>query len=443
MCEKETGACICPDRVTGDKCDQCVPLTFGFDPIIGCEECNCHPQGVISGNLQCDLNNGSCACRDHIVDRTCSRCENGYWNFPYCSECSCRREGTTFEICDPDTQQCFCKKNVVGYSCERCIDGTYNLQPNNPDGCTKCFCFGKTNRCDKAYLRPFNVSMINNNTNLNTISINKGDVSVVEWDDRDILVDETTVQVVFNDVIDDEALQGITYFGTLEFLLSQNNHLTSYGGYLTYKILFSNGPFGKAIIAPDVILKGKTLTITHESYSQPASRTLFFGSVQFVETNFYTAAGLPVTREQFMMVLRDLEAIYIRASYWEQGLETTLSDVYLTLAEEDPDNPRLYEELAVERCECPPGYSGLSCEDCAPGYYRDPDGPYGGYCIPCDCNGHAKTCDCNTGICIDCDHYTTGDHCEKCIEGYYGNATHGTPYDCMICACPLPIESNK
>lgn len=30
-----------------------------------------------------------------------------------------------------------------------------------------------------------------------------------------------------------------------------------------------------------------------------------------------------------------------------------------------------------------------------------------------------------------------------CIEGYYGNATIGTYTDCMICACPLPIESNN
>lgn len=42
-----------------------------------------------------------------------------------------------------------------------------------------------------------------------------------------------------------------------------------------------------------------------------------------------------------------------------------------------------------------------------------------------------------------CRHHTTGDHCEKCIEGYHGNATIGSPNDCMICACPLPIDSNK
>lgn len=48
-----------------------------------------------------------------------------------------------------------------------------------------------------------------------------------------------------------------------------------------------------------------------------------------------------------------------------------------------------------------------------------------------------------TGICKDCQHATTGDHCELCQEGYYGNATYGSPHDCMICACPLPYETNN
>lgn len=56
--------------------------------------------------------------------------------------------------------------------------------------------------------------------------------------------------------------------------------------------------------------------------------------------------------------------------------------------------------LAVEQCQCPPNYEGLSCEKCADGYYRAQTGPYGGFCIPCQCNGHASTCDKVTGVCI-------------------------------------------
>ena len=38
--------------------------------------------------------------------------------------------------------------------------------------------------------------------------------------------------------------------------------------------------------------------------------------------------------------------------------------------------------LEVEQCTCPPGYVGLSCEDCAPGYERSGHGPYLGTCVP-------------------------------------------------------------
>lgn len=43
----------------------------------------------------------------------------------------------------------------------------------------------------------------------------------------------------------------------------------------------------------------------------------------------------------------------------------------------------------------------------------------------------------------DCKDGTTGDHCEFCEQGYYGNATGGSPTDCLICACPLPVPSNN
>lgn len=54
---------------------------------------------------------------------------------------------------------------------------------------------------------------------------------------------------------------------------------------------------------------------------------------------------------------------------------------------------------AVEKCQCPPSYVGLSCEECADGFYRVPNGPFGGYCVPCQCNGHSNLCDKTTGIC--------------------------------------------
>jgi laminin alpha 3/5 len=37
-----------------------MPETYGFDPIVGCEDCNCNPMGVAEQNLQCGLETGQC-----------------------------------------------------------------------------------------------------------------------------------------------------------------------------------------------------------------------------------------------------------------------------------------------------------------------------------------------------------------------------------------------
>ena len=58
---------------------------------------------------------------------------------------------------------------------------------------------------------------------------------------------------------------------------------------------------------------------------------------------------------------------------------------------------------SVESCSCPPGYKGLSCEDCAPGWTRSKN-TYGtddiplGTCEPCNCFG-GGSCDPETGEC--------------------------------------------
>lgn len=443
MCEPQTGECVCPPNVMGELCDKCMPNTYGFHQIIGCEPCECNYLGISNGNTQCDAFNGSCECRDNIEGRACDECKNGFFDFPRCDRCSCHTAGTELEVCDKVEGTCFCKRNAIGRDCDMCVEGTYNLQESNPDGCTTCFCFGKTSRCESAFLKVYNVSLLKK-VSLNTAVLQPKSIDFAIWDipPEDLLINETMLQADFSfrDISDNS----VVYFGVLDYLLNQNSHISSYGGELVYSLYYTTGLSGKPLSAPDVILFSKDHVLVHQSYEQPSTNRIFKNRVHMVETNFMTQDGKPVSRADFMMTLRNLYMIYIRANYWEQTLLSQLSDVYLSLADEDEDGDMDgYEFLAVEKCMCPPGYTGLSCEDCAPGYYRDPSGPYGGYCIPCECNGHAATCDCATGICQNCQHSTFGDHCEMCIEGYYGNATYGSPHDCMICACPLPIPSNN
>ena len=67
-----------------------------------------------------------------------------------------------------------------------------------------------------------------------------------------------------------------------------------------------------------------------------------------------------------------------------------------------PDDPADVARVSsVEKCDCPPGYTGSSCEDCAMGYYqKDEGGVFGAICLPCNCHGHSDFCHPLTGDCV-------------------------------------------
>uniref|UniRef100_A0A8C1TSX0 Laminin, alpha 4 n=1 Tax=Cyprinus carpio TaxID=7962 RepID=A0A8C1TSX0_CYPCA len=79
------------------------------------------------------------------------------------------------------------------------------------------------------------------------------------------------------------------------------------------------------------------------------------------------------------------------------------------------------------RCVCQEGYAGHYCERCAPGFYGNPM-ELGNSCKKCDCNGNSdpnlifNECNNVTGQCLNCWGNTSGDNCERCAPGFYGDA---------------------
>lgn len=150
--------------------------------------------------------------------------------------------------------------------------------------------------------------------------------------------------------------------------------------------------------------------------------------------------GQPATREHLLMALADLDELLVRATFSSVPLAASISAISMEVAQPGPSaGPRALE---VEECRCPPGYVGLSCQDCAPGYTRTGSGLYLGHCELCECNGHSDLCHPETGACSQCQHNAAGEFCELCAPGYYGDATAGTPEDCHPCACPLTNPEN-
>ncbi|XP_053322196.1 laminin subunit alpha-3 [Spea bombifrons] len=428
LCDEVTGKCICPPQTVKPKCEVCDHQSFSFHPVVGCEQCNCSTTGVVQpAPAKCDGISGQCICKPRISGRQCDRCSPGYFHFPDCIPCNCNSDGTQPHICDPLTGVCLCKENVDGIKCDVCKRGSFYFDPTNPKGCTKCFCFGATDICHSSNKH------------------RKKFVDMRFWNLE--TQDQSQVALTFNpgsnSVVADiqelpPSVHSLYWVAPRPYLREK---LSAYGGFLTYQLKSFGLPSeGMSLLdkQPDVMLTGRQMTIVYVDPNDPSPDRQYYGRVQLVESNFrHVNSNSMVSREELMTVLSKLDSLQIRALYFRETQRLTLAEVGL----EDITSSRGGKvAYSVEICSCPPEYTGDSCQECAPGYYRDNKGLSLGKCVPCRCNGHSTRCHDGSGICINCQHNTAGDNCEFCKEGYAGNATLGT---CQLCPCPLSVPSNS
>lgn len=117
----------------------------------------------------------------------------------------------------------------------------------------------------------------------------------------------------------------------------------------------------------DLIIQGD-LSSAHARLS-PASVSLQENSIsiQLIESRFTKSRdGSTMTRDQFMSLLKNVQAVYLRAKMDDAWYEVRLMRIELDQAGSQPPNGTS-EQLAkqarlVERCSCPSGYTGNSCE---------------------------------------------------------------------------------
>ncbi|KAL7739990.1 hypothetical protein ACLKA6_007497 [Drosophila palustris] len=93
-------------------------------------------------------------------------------------------------------------------------------------------------------------------------------------------------------------------------------------------------------------------------------------------------------------------------------------------------NPQfeLIEHAEYICTQCPEGYTGDHCQVCDDGYYGNPL-QLGSSCRRCNCEG--GPCNVSTGACITCLGNTEGWHCERCKLGHWGDPAVG----CEPCNC--------
>ncbi|KAK8750302.1 hypothetical protein OTU49_014768 [Cherax quadricarinatus] len=437
--------CRCPQGYLGLSCQDCAPnyrrvqqgpwlgrcvpdlecsaMEYG-DPANGipCLPCSCP---LTSPNNQfgtsCYLANDglvTCSCRQGYQGRRCELCASGYEGNPTIPGGSCRPAGecdpagSHFIRADPNTGLCHCKEFVTGPKCDQCKPDSFYLNENNRDGCIECFCMGITRQCTSSnwYRQQESVSFTNDRQGFELVD--KFQQTVIS---NDIFVDSGRQELVFREF--SRVDQEVYYWKLPQRFLG--NKISSYGGNLTYSLRYVPAPGGQssANTACAVEIYGNDITLKHYSKSQLSATRQETVSVPLYEQYWERQDGQEANREHFLMALADLEYILIKATYTTNSREVGIKEVILDYAE--PRNTGQVRALAVEMCECPQGYQGLSCEDCDIGYTRSLSGLHLGTCRPCGCNGHSEECDPENGMCTNCRDNTAGFSCEECLPGFY------------------------
>uniref|UniRef100_A0A4X2M7H8 Laminin subunit alpha-1 n=1 Tax=Vombatus ursinus TaxID=29139 RepID=A0A4X2M7H8_VOMUR len=449
-CDPESGDCICPPHTQGLKCENCEDEYWGHDPELGCKACNCSSIG--STSRRCDLLTGQCPCRQEYGSQSCNECALGFRGYPDCVSCDCEVSGTKRDACDEkqgvcsceeETGTCFCKENVFGLHCSECKMGTFALHADNPLGCSPCFCSGMTHFCSEleGYVR-IPITLTPDQSILRVVSQSnlEGTIEGVYYQHPEVLLDAATVR---------QHVKAEPFYWRLpnQFLGDQ---LMAYGGKLKYTVAFySSDGIGTYNLEPQILIKGGRTSklVIYMNIPAPENGVRKEQEVDMKENiwkYFNSVSEKSVTRSDFMSVLSNIDYILIKASYGQGLIQSRIANISIEIgvkAEEMHSNREV--AYLLENCDCPPGFTGFSCQDCAPGYHRAklPEAgvseprPLIAPCVPCHCNNHTETCHPETGKCLNCRDNTAGDHCNVCAPGHYGKIL-GFVDDCSLCACP-------
>uniref|UniRef100_A0A8C1PDS6 Laminin, gamma 3 n=1 Tax=Cyprinus carpio TaxID=7962 RepID=A0A8C1PDS6_CYPCA len=474
------GRCVgCRENTAGPHCERCKENFFRSLPQQTCQKCNCNAVGSVS--LQCNAE-GVCMCRPGVSGVKCDICKSGFHSLgpSGCRLCECDSRGSV-GVCSAEDGRCHCKTNVEGQSCNRCKPGSFNLQLENPDGCKKCFCFGHSLACSSSnqYMAINITSDFLEDKYLGNRLLSYGRTLSVSFtaELEELLPRSVTVMLEGSgiSVTADLYSQQETYSSLEKTPINTFTlRCVLYNYYKLYIFLFTDTSQLSRVSLESAVRTNYDM-VSHASWVEECSCPRGFTG-QFCEhcaTGFTreTPNGGPLSPcvpcncnqhgtchpETGVCDCRDFTTGHYcelcEDGYYGNALTGSPGDCLPCPCPDHTTCAQVPETGDVVCTNCPTGQRGVRCELCEDGFYGNPLG-WGDKvqpCVMCECNGNVDpnavgVCDHMTGRCLKCLGHTTGDHCEKCRSGYYGNALANElkpERKCKPCACNVAGTSGS
>uniref|UniRef100_A0A8C1EEC4 Laminin, gamma 3 n=1 Tax=Cyprinus carpio carpio TaxID=630221 RepID=A0A8C1EEC4_CYPCA len=502
------GRCVgCRENTAGPHCESCRENFFRSLPQQPCQNCNCNAVGSMS--LQCDAE-GVCLCWTGVSGVRCDICKSGFHSLGPggCRLCECDARGSV-GVCSAEDGRCHCKTNVEGQSCNRCRPGSFNLLLENPDGCKKCFCFGHSLVCSPSnQYMAINITsdfLEVSGHKFYSLFFPKLTLSILfyhifpiyyfhKYLGNSLLSYGRTLSVSFTAELEELLPRSVTVMLEGSGILVTADLYSEQKTYSSLEKMPINTFTLRCVCVsefdiPNYLLDTSQLSRVslesavrknynmspHASWVEECTCPTGFTG-QFCErcapgfTRENPNGGpfspcVPCNCNQHGTCHAETGVCDCRDfttgrycdlcedGYYGNPLTGSPIDCIPCPCPDRTTCAQVLETGDVICTNCPAGQRGVRCELCEDGFYGNPLG-WGGKvqpCVRCECNGNVDpnavgVCDHMTGRCLKCLGHTTGDHCEKCRSGYYGNALANElnpEQKCKPCSCNVAGTSGS
>uniref|UniRef100_A0A8C6PKC3 Laminin subunit beta-1 n=1 Tax=Nothobranchius furzeri TaxID=105023 RepID=A0A8C6PKC3_NOTFU len=487
-----SGQCRCKANVKGQRCDSCKNGHYGLsqsDPL-GCQPCNCDPRGIIMMDAPCDQISGDCSCKRHVIGRYCSQCEPEYWGLSNdlggCRPCDCDFGGAYNNRCMMDSGQCGCRKHLIGRQCSEVQPGyfcapldfyTYEAEnANGPDVTT--------------VHREHASSHIVTWTGPGFARVKDGAGLVFTIDnipyamEYDIMIRYepeviTSVQLPSSlrcgNLLPTEQLYTVTLLHRNRYIQMSRPFCFEPSNRYVVSIRFQRHGVAHRhltafILIDSLVLIPKYTELPGFQGNAPAAEQHRDDMIRYMCLDSFLITPMPALAEMCSKLICSISSILhdgalpcqcdpqgsmsgecdkvggqcrCKANVIGRRCDQCAPGTYgfgangCTACNCHSDGSLSHQcDPLSGQCPCRQGAMGRRCSDCQPGQWGFPS------CVPCQCNGHADLCHPQTGQCADCRDSTAGHHCERCVDGFYGNPVLGSGDHCHPCPCPGNPGSN-